>query len=182
MGRLTAAMPASVCAKRQARKALIPVAGGAGAEFVCGFTMLELLVAMLVVSVGVLGVAGLAALNLQHSRAAAAHSEAVLLAQDLLERIRANPAGLAAGAYGGNAGAPASLNCAVSVCAPNQTAAFDLAAWRCALGAGGEEADCAARMNGQGTVAADAASGTLRVTISWRLGGAAQTLAVASRS
>ena len=143
--------------------------------------MLELLVAMLVTGVGVLGVTGLGALTVQQSRAAAAHADAVLLVHDLLERVRANPAGLAAGAYAAAGGSPASADCIAGACSAEQMAAFDLSAWRCALGAEVAEADCAARMNAQGGLSVDAASGALEAAIRWRVGGAVQTLTAASR-
>ena len=141
--------------------------------------MLELLVAMLVAGVGVLGVTGLGALSLQHGRSATTHANAVLLAYDLMERIRANPAGLAAGAYAGGDGAPASPDCVAGPCAPQQMAAFDLSAWRCALGLGEANAGCNALMNGQGAVAVngDAAA----ITIRWRMQDADQAVAFSSR-
>lgn len=141
--------------------------------------MLELLVAMLVAGVGVLGVTGLGALSLQHGRSATAHANAVLLAYDLMERIRANPAGLAEGAYAGGGNASASLDCVAGPCAPQQMAAFDLSAWRCALGLGEANAGCNALMNGQGAVAVngDAAA----ITIRWGTQGADQAVAFSSR-
>ncbi len=144
-----------------------------------GFSMLELLVALLVAGVGVLGVTGLGAIGLQHGRSAAAHADAVLLAHDLMERIRANPAGLAAGAYAFGNAAPASSDCVSGPCSPAEMAAFDLSAWGCALGLAGDNGDCVALMNGQGEVAA--AAGAVAVTIRWRVRGMTQTLAFGSR-
>lgn len=144
-----------------------------------GFSMLELLVALLVTGVGVLGVTGLGAIGLQHGRSAAAHADAVLLAQDLMERIRANPAGLANGDYALGSGAPAAADCLANPCAPDRMAAFDLSAWRCALGLAGENGDCVALMNGQGEVTAG--RDAVAVTIRWRIRGMTQTLAFGSR-
>lgn len=144
-----------------------------------GFSMLELLVAMLVVGVGVLGVSGLGALSLQHGRSATAHANAVLLAQDLMERIRANPAGLAEGAYARGNGAPAPADCAAGPCAPRETAAFDLSAWRCALGLGEANTGCDALMNGQGAVAVN--GDAVEIAIRWRVRGGEQAVAFASR-
>ena len=142
-----------------------------------GFSMLELLIAMLVVGVGVLGVTGLGALSLQHGRAAAAQANAVLLAYDLMERIRANPAGLAEGAYAHRG--DASPDCAAGPCAAQQTAAFDLSAWRCALGLGEANAGCNALMNGQGALSVN--GDAVEIAIRWRMQGAVQAVAFTSR-
>lgn len=143
-----------------------------------GFSMLELLVALLVTSVGVLGVVGLATLNAQHRRSAAAHAEAVMLAQDMIERIRANPAGLQAGSYA--AGGLGSPDCRAGDCAAAEMAAFDLAEWRCALGEVVTEARCRGPLNATGAVAVDAAAGAVRITIQWRDQGESRTLTVGS--
>ena len=145
-----------------------------------GFSMLELLVALLVASVGVLGVAGMTTLNAQHRRSAAAHAEAVRLAQDMIERIRANPAGLLAGSYASSGDARGAPDCRVGQCAAAEMAAFDLAQWRCALGASGTDQSCRGPLNATGTVTADAAAGSVRITIRWRSQGESRTLTVDS--
>ncbi len=55
-----------------------------------GMTLLELLVAVLVLSVGMLGVAGLQTTNMRNSQSAHQRTMAVLLASGMAERIRAN--------------------------------------------------------------------------------------------
>jgi type IV pilus assembly protein PilV len=55
-----------------------------------GFTLVEVLVAMVVLSVGMLGIAGLYVTSLRSGRVAVLRTQAVTLAGDLAERIRAN--------------------------------------------------------------------------------------------
>src|SRR5262245_29130169 len=55
-----------------------------------GFTLVEVLVATTVLSIGLLGMASLQAHALRASRAAHLHTRAVTLAADLADRIRAN--------------------------------------------------------------------------------------------
>lgn len=55
-----------------------------------GFTLLEVLIALLVLSVGLLGLAGLQTRGLAIGHNAYLRSQAVLLAQDMAERIRSN--------------------------------------------------------------------------------------------
>lgn len=57
-----------------------------------GMTMLEVLIAVMVLSVGLLGVAGLQTTNLRNSQSAHQRTMAVLLASGMAERIRANRA------------------------------------------------------------------------------------------
>ena len=57
-----------------------------------GIGLIEVLVSLLIIAIGVLGMAGLHSRSLQHSQAAYLHSRATFLAGDMLDRIRANPA------------------------------------------------------------------------------------------
>src|SRR5258707_3864497 len=66
-----------------------------------GFTMVEMLVALVVLAVGMLGVASLFGISLHSGSSAIARMQAVNLAADIGDRIRANRR--AAGAYGGGA-------------------------------------------------------------------------------
>ena len=65
----------------------------------CGFTLIEVLVALVVLSIGLLGIAGLQAKSQQFSVNAYMHTQATVLAHDMLERMRANRAGLDSGFY-----------------------------------------------------------------------------------
>src|SRR2546429_485029 len=93
-----------------------------------GFTMIEMLVALVVLAVGMLGVASLFGISLHSGSSAITRMQAVNLATDLADRIRANRR--AAGAYNG---APADNHCvgatAVS-CSAAQMAADDLYWWQ----------------------------------------------------
>ncbi|MYF11366.1 MAG: type IV pilus modification protein PilV [Gammaproteobacteria bacterium] len=142
--------------------------------------MLELFVALLVTSVGVLGIAGLTTLNAQHRRSAAAHAEAVRLAEDIIERIRANPAGLQAGGYAVSGDAVEGPDCHAGQCAAAEMAAFDLAQWRCALGTSTTGRDCRGPLDAAGAVATDVSAGSVRITIRWRDQGESRTLTVDS--
>jgi len=65
---------------------------GAGAGQ-AGATLIEVMVALLVLGVGILGVALLQLNALKHSDSAMRSTEVSFVAQDLLERVRANPDG-----------------------------------------------------------------------------------------
>ena len=94
-----------------------------------GFTLVESMVALVVLSVGMIGVAALHGQGLGAGRSAQFRTIAINLTADMADRIRVNR--LAGAAY---AGAPANNNCdptggpAVD-CTPAQMAAHDLFVW-----------------------------------------------------
>lgn len=107
-----------------------------------GASLMEVLVAVLVVAVGVLGVAGLQLESARNNRAAMERTLATLLATDLAERWRTNPQGGYATALG--RAPPPFVDCLARSCAAGELATFDLAAWKCALGRWREAAPCRA--------------------------------------
>ena len=161
-----------------------------------GITLTETLVAMLVMSAGALGLAGLQAENLRAGRDAYERSVAVQRAADMLDRIRANRAA-ALGGLAVGPGPPAFQDCLRAACDPATMARFDVAVWKCALGAWREAAACMqfreagalaapgampGLAQGDGTVAVDAALGLVTVTVSWSPRGGASRLRVAMAS
>ena len=64
-----------------------------------GMTLMEVLVAVLVLSVGLLGIAGLQVQGTRHAYDAQLHTLAVFQAQDMADRMRSNMAGVRAGKY-----------------------------------------------------------------------------------
>jgi type IV pilus assembly protein PilV len=55
-----------------------------------GFTLIEVLVAIVVLSIGLLGLAGLQATGLRHNQSAGFRSTATVLAYDIADAMRAN--------------------------------------------------------------------------------------------
>jgi type IV pilus assembly protein PilV len=64
-----------------------------------GTTLVETLVALLVLSIGLLGVAGMQMSSLQNNRGAHLRSQAQVLAYDIADRMRANRTVALAGGY-----------------------------------------------------------------------------------
>jgi len=64
-----------------------------------GFTLLEVLVTMVVMSLGLLGYAGLQMASLKNSASAYQRSQATILAYDMIDRMRANRAQAVGGIY-----------------------------------------------------------------------------------
>lgn len=99
-----------------------------------GLTLLEILIALVVLSVGLLGIAGMQATGLRNNHAAYTKTQATALAMDMADRIRANPKGAAkdADSYTGfdtTGVIPEDPKCIDDGCTPAQMAAFDKYQW-----------------------------------------------------
>lgn len=65
----------------------------------CGATLLEVLITIFILSLGLLGVAGLTATSLQNAKLSQFHTTAQQLANDYADRMRGNVQGVAANDY-----------------------------------------------------------------------------------
>ncbi len=98
-----------------------------GSKRMQGFNLVEVLIALIIMSVGMLGIAGLYVHSMQAGRTSLFRHHAVTLAGDVADRIRANPRALAAYALGG-----ADNNCVAGGidCTPAAMAANDIFLWQ----------------------------------------------------
>jgi type IV pilus assembly protein PilV len=114
-----------------------------------GVALLEILVSIVVLAIGLLGYAGLQAVSLKNSASAYQRSQATLLANDIIDRMRANRVQSAPGSY----------NIAVgSASGGSALAAQDLADWKTLL--------ANALPGGDGSVTVDT-NGNVTVTVVW---------------
>jgi type IV pilus assembly protein PilV len=106
---------------------------------VTGFTLVEVLIALVVMSIGMLGIAALYLESLRSSRAALLRTQAVTLAADMADRIRANRYISTGGTkYDPSLITAASVpacETAGSTCTPSNMFANDLYRWQQAVGA-----------------------------------------------
>jgi type IV pilus assembly protein PilV len=135
-----------------------------------GFTLVEVLVALVVLAVGMLGMALLLQQGLQSSRIALEHAQAVNLAADMAERMRANRS--AAPAYDTADGPEPRLDAAcedaAGPCAPEAMAGNDLRRWL--------DAVAAALPGGRGDVVVEAIAAAAHrgtITVHWARAGTA---------
>jgi len=96
-----------------------------------GSGLIEALVSIVVVSIGFLGFAGLQTSGLAAANESLFRSKAVYLSYQMADRVRANQAGAAAGAYNNfSTQVVPSPGCSISVnCTPAQLAMNDFAEW-----------------------------------------------------
>lgn len=145
-----------------------------------GDSLIEVLVALLVIATGVLGAVALQAASLKGNRAALDRTVAVHAAWSMVDRMRANPGADYAAAIGD---APPPLpGCLAAPCAPADLAAFDVAVWKCGLGRWSGDAACeelaasgfipsapGGLPSGDGAIVIG--GDRVTVTVSWRRGG-----------
>lgn len=118
-----------------------------------GFSLVEVLVSIVIVAIGLLGMAGLTAAGLKSNNTSYYRSQATVLANDILDRMRANAVQARGQQYDVAAG-------------PAYTAAggtlelFDCQEWVAAI--------AAAMPGGTGTV--DVNAGTATIVINWDAG------------
>lgn len=130
-----------------------------------GFTLLEVLIALVVLSVGMLGIAALYVDSVARGRSALARTKAVVLATDMADRIRANS--IAGAAYGGaaaNNGCTDGVASGNKLCTPAEMAGHDLMLWQTVI------SDPRVGLpDGVGTVVYDGATNpdTYIISISW---------------
>lgn len=105
-----------------------------------GGSLLEVLVSIVIASIGLLGLAGINATAVRYGKLSQYRAIATLLVGDITERMRANPTAVAASNYqfqqdyvtqqAAIAAVNPACNSVATACTPAQMAAADIAAWR----------------------------------------------------
>lgn len=140
-----------------------------------GFSLVEVLIALVIMSVGMLGIAGLYVQSLQAGRTSMFRHHAVTLAGDIADRIRANPT--AAANYASAAGPGGNDNGCVNgtiSCTPAQMAQQDILLWKTQAGEALPAGDVAVQFN----AAVGTAPPTYVITVSWNEPGQTPTFAI----
>lgn len=121
---------------------------------IAGLTLVEILIALLVISIGLLGVAGLHAMSLRNNYDALMRSHASALAGDMIDRMRANRAAVTDGGdYDGIA-----VDTEIVVEDDSPQATIDVAEWQATLKS--------QLPDGTGAITIDAA-GIVRIEVQW---------------
>jgi len=103
-----------------------------------GFTLLEVLIALLVLSIGLLGLAALQTTGLRSNEMASMRTTSTMLAYDISDRMRANPQGTIDGDYIIDSDPvtgtiPDCTSASSTDCTTAELATFDLSQWKTAL-------------------------------------------------
>ena len=139
-----------------------------------GQTLIEAMIALIIMSIGILGIAGMQVLSLQQNRGAMFRAEATQLGNDLMDRLRVNT-GIVYNALI-DADPTSAQSCEVNECTPVQMAAFDIAQWKCSINsvdaAGDTFSTCGVTYGITGSLPLGAGSvalvnGVYEVTVRW---------------
>ena len=126
-----------------------------------GTSLIEVLVSLLILSGGMMGMAGLQTVSLRANQNAFFRTQATTMTVDIVERMRANIAAVEAGDYNDIAGAATAACFTVAGCSDAQMAAQDILDWTAAVAAELPEGDsvvCLDSSPNDGASGADACS------------------------
>lgn len=135
-----------------------------------GFTLLEVLIALVVLAIGVLGVVGLQVSTYQQLHTSHNYGFAAMQASNMADRMLANQAQALANAYN-HTGAPGDFkDCANTevVCSTAEVAAYDIAQWqRLVTGIVDDEKIPGSLPAGTGAVARVNGTNDFTITVRW---------------
>lgn len=102
-----------------------------------GYTLIEVLVALLIVSLGLLGMSALQITALKQNQNSYVRSQAIIAANDIMDRMRANADAVGDGNYFTDSAAydgdSADTSCEDNVCTITAMATYDLNNWKYTL-------------------------------------------------
>lgn len=99
-----------------------------------GESLTEVMVSVVVLSIGLLGMAGLQGFSLRNNNSSYMRTQAVFLANDIIDRMLANSSGTYAIAEDAFPEVVVNCNAADADCSSAEMANYDLALWKCTLG------------------------------------------------
>jgi type IV pilus assembly protein PilV len=116
-----------------------------------GFTLIEIMVAVIVLSIGLLGAAGLQITGLKNNHSAQFRTEATIQAYAILERMRINKAVANAGDY--------DITMAAAAPGGSDIKSTDLSFWLSSL--------ASVLPSGDGSIATDGGTGVSTISVQW---------------
>lgn len=130
-----------------------------------GFSLLEVLIALVILSVGLLGIAAMLSTTLKSNDSAYMRSQATILAYNIIDRMRANPIGATNGDYNIAMGTPAPGSGTVCTgggagCGSALLADYDLTQWKKTLASSSNGLP-----NGDGSIVTSQLGGVNLVTV-----------------
>ena len=125
-----------------------------------GFSLLEVLIALVLLSIGLLGLAGLQITGLQNNQRAYHRSQATQLSYDIADRMRSNKVALNTYSTIDPSSAEAKFICVtIAGCSASEMAKNDLYEWNAAL--------VSTLPSSLGTISSILPVGTYQITITW---------------
>jgi type IV pilus assembly protein PilV len=123
-----------------------------------GMTLIETLVAGIVLAIGMIGIVSMDAFSIRKNHEAYLRTQAILQAHEMADRMHANPVGVTDGHYASAfPGSEPSPNCLAASCTPAEMAAFDKWEWKTAT----------TEILPGASVTITESSGAYTITVSW---------------
>jgi type IV pilus assembly protein PilV len=152
-----------------------------------GFAMIEVLVSVILMAIGMIGLAGMLMMSQKTSSSSYLKQQAVDSAYDMVDRVRANSAAAISGAYAidnlPTSGAPVipdspATNCVSTVCTATQLASYDTWSWA--------SKELTKLPNGSGSIVVSNVAGStntlLTITVQWDDSAAQKTIGAANKT
>ena len=100
-----------------------------------GFTLIEIMITVLILGIGLLGLAGLQTKGLQYDHVAFMRSQAAIQVDDIIDRMRANVTEAQASTYdvAFNSTPGSTADCSATTCTSATMGAYDLTNWKLTL-------------------------------------------------
>ena len=137
----------------------------------CGFALIEVLTSLVILSVGLLGLAGLQVIGMKGTQHANMQMQATLLTHSLLEKMRANPAGDYEQAIDCNFSLPKNCSLLANSCDVDELAVYHLYKTQCGTQSGSEYYGGIKQLLSNGTVQVSCPSGAcidgVSINTSW---------------
>ncbi len=134
-----------------------------------GFAMIEVLLAVVVLAIGLLAGSKMQLLGLNYTQGAMMRSHATMAANDIIDRMRVNQAGVSSGAYDGfdTDTVPAASSCISTGCNASDLANHDLRMFANHFGKGDAAGASSGISGAKGSISAPDANGLRTVTVEW---------------
>ena len=101
-----------------------------GGKYQTGVGFLEIMIALILISMGFLATAKMQVEALRFSQSGYFRSQAYLIANDIIDRMRSNLPGVNQGHYTSDDEITSTTDCSTTACDPEQIAQNDLVQWR----------------------------------------------------
>ncbi len=101
-------------------------------QHIAGFTLVEVLVSVVILAIGLLGLAGMQTLSLKNNQDAFLYTQATALAYEMGDRIKVNPVPWQSSSLPTPASTCPNTSCnsKTNLCTPAQMASFDYCGWK----------------------------------------------------
>jgi len=134
-----------------------------------GFTLIEVMVALIILAIGVMGVAALQMSTYRQLQTSHNFAAAAMLAGNMGDRMMANPAQVLANAYNHTDAGNTPKDCAANTCTVAEMAAYDVDQWQTRVTG---DIDNGTKIpgslpSGAGAVAREAGTTNFRVIVRW---------------